>query len=379
MEKMRVQHAPERVQESPLRIMFVFSTRAMGGMELRAARLAKLTVERGHSVYFGCPGGSPIDGLLKEYNVNRLPLHIHGSLDAIATRKLARYLREHSMDLVMPFSGNDYWMTILASKLSEARAVINRSTPSPLNPLSIPVLRKADAIIAVSEGIQAMLISQGIPAHQITVIYLGVDTKVFSPASTPHKEQVRKAFNLPLDQFVVGCLSRPGKGQADLLEAGSQLVSSHPDMHYFFAGENIPQSLNPLIHHYPDLRKRVILCDRLPHEKIAEILKALDVFVLLPETEPFSNAVLEAMAMEKPVILTRTLGNIEALEDGKSGILIRPHDISELIRHLRDLYDSLERRLTMGRYARQRVLEFFTQDMMMNCMEQAWMSVSVKP
>jgi glycosyltransferase involved in cell wall biosynthesis len=220
-----------------------------------------------------------------------------------------------------------------------------------------------------------MLVKQGIPAGLITVVYLGVNTEVFSPVLTAPVEKVRQAYVLPLDKFIVGCLSRPGKGQDDLLKAGSQLASTHPDVHYFFAGENIPKSLNPLIGKYPDLQNRVILRDRLPHHKIPEILKALDVFVLLPPTEPFSNAVLEAMSMEKPVIVTRTQGNIEALEDGKSGLLISPHDTPKLIQYLRDLYDSPEKRLTMGQEARQRVSSLFTQDIMMNRMEEVWTSV----
>ncbi|MBW2170584.1 MAG: glycosyltransferase family 4 protein [Deltaproteobacteria bacterium] len=366
------------MNKSSLRIMFVFSTRAMGGMELRAARLAKLTMERGHSVYFGCPRESQLDSLLKEYNVARISLHIHGSLDVVGARKLAAYLRGNRIDLVMPFSGNDYWMTILAGKLSGARVVVNRSTPSALNPLSIPVLRRADVIIAVSKGIEDLLVSQGIPTDRITVVYLGVDTSLFSPESTSPREQVRKALGLPLDKFVIGCLSRPGKGQEDLLKAGSQLASTHPDVHYLFAGGGVPLSLDPLIHDFPHLQNRVILRDRLPHGEMADILEALDVFVLLPETEPFSNAVLEAMAMEKPVVVTRTQGNIEAIEDGKSGLLVRPHDIAAVIKHLGDLHDSPERRLTMGQHARQRVLRFFTQDIMMNRMEEVWMSVLPK-
>jgi len=358
--------------------MFVFSTEAMGGMELRAARLAKLTMERGHSVCFGCPRESQIDSLLKEYNVPRISLHIHGSLDVIGARKLAAYLRENRIDLVMPFAGNDYWMTILAGKVSGARVVVNRSTPSMLNPLSIPVLRRADVIIAVSKGIEDILVNQGVAADQISVVYLGVDTSLFSPESTSPREQVRKALGLPLDKFVIGCLSRPGKGQEDLLKAGSQLAVTRPDVHYFFAGGGVPQSLEPLMHDFPDLQNRVILRDRLPHREMADVLEALDVFVLLPETEPFSNAVLEAMAMEKPVVVTRTQGNIEAIEDGKSGLLVRPHDIAALVKHLCDLHDFPERRLTMGQHARQRVLRFFTQDIMMNRMEEVWMSVLPK-
>jgi glycosyltransferase involved in cell wall biosynthesis len=284
-------------------------------------------------------------------------------------------MREKSINLVMPFSGNDYWMTILAGRLSRVRVVVNRSTPYCLNPLSIPVLRRADSIVAVSRGIEDMLVKQGIPAGLITVVYLGVNTEVFSPVSTAPVEKVRQAYGLPSDKFIVGCLSRPGKGQDDLLKAGSQLASTHPDIHYFFAGGSIPQALEPLIHDHPELQNRIVLRDRLPHKEVAEILKALDVFVLLPETEPFSNAVLEAMSMEKPVIVTRTQGNIEALEDGKSGLLISPHDTATLIHYLRHLYDSPEKRLTMGQEARQRVSNLFTQDIMMNRMEEVWMSV----
>jgi glycosyltransferase involved in cell wall biosynthesis len=363
------------MNEAPLRIVFVFSTQAMGGMELRAARLARLAMEKGHSVHFGCPRGSPLDSLLKEYDVPRISLHIHGSLDLVGARKLAAYLRKNRTHLVMPFAGNDYWMTILAGKVSGTRTVVNRSTPSALNPLSVPVLCRADRIIAVSNGIEDMLVSQGISRDRITVVHLGVDTRVFSPESTSPREQARKALGLLSDKFVIGFLSRPGKGQEDLLKAGSRLVSTHPDMHYFFAGEGVPLSLHSLTRNTADFQNRVTLCDRLPHREIANVLKALDVFVLLPETEPFSNAVLEAMAMEKPVVATRTQGNIEAIEDGKSGVLIRPHDIDALVGHLRHLHDFPERRVTMGEHARQRVLRFFTQDIMVNNMEAVWMSV----
>ena len=355
--------------------MFVFSTQAMGGMELRAARLARLTMEKGHSVWFGCPGGSQLDGLLKEYGVPRTSLHIHGSLDLLGARKLAAYLRKHRINLVMPFAGNDYWMTVFAGKVSGVRVVVNRSTPSLLNPLSIPVLRRADVIIAVSKGIEDMLINQGIPTDRIEVVHLGVDTSLFSPESTSPKSHAREALGLPADKFIIGFLSRPGKGQEDLLKAGSRLSSTCPDMHYLFAGGDIPLNLEPVVHDLPRLRNRVTLRDRLPHEAMPDVLKALDVFVLLPETEPFSNAVLEAMAMEKPVVVTRTQGNIEAIEDGKSGLLVRPHDIPALLKYLRYLHDFPERCLTLGQHARERVLRFFTQDIMMTRMEEVWMSV----
>jgi len=60
----------------------------------------------------------------------------------------------------------------------------------------------------------------------------------------------------------------------------------------------------------------VVLRISLPHDQMPGVLKALDLVAHIPEREPFSNAVLEAMAMQKPMILSRTLGNIEPRRRG---------------------------------------------------------------
>jgi glycosyltransferase involved in cell wall biosynthesis len=67
-------------------------------------------------------------------------------------------------------------------------------------------------------------------------------------------------------------------------------------------------------------------------------LKAFDVFVLPSLSETFSNAALEAMAMQLPVILTRTGGASEMIEHGKEGYIV---DVTELPQQLPGLLNQL--------------------------------------
>ena len=94
---------PTGMRVRPLRLAFVFSTRSMGGMESRAARLAQLARQRGHSVLFGCPPGSRPDERLAQYGVPRFGLYIHGALDLVSAMKLAGCLKRCRADLVRRF------------------------------------------------------------------------------------------------------------------------------------------------------------------------------------------------------------------------------------------------------------------------------------
>ena len=263
-------------------------------------------------------------------------------------------------------------MTILAARLAGAAAVLNRSTPSALRAVSVPVVRRADAILAVSQGVKDILVAQGVPADLIQVIYVGVDTVMFSPDAPPSREQIRATIGIPQNSFAVGCLGRSGKGQEDLLAADHYLCEVSPDTHYFFAGAEISSHLAPIIAGRPDLKRRVILRDLLPHAQMPPILKALDVIVMTPERESFSNAVLEAMAMEKPLILSRAVGNMEAVVDGESGILIEAHNIHAIGENLRALYLAPDRRRALGKNARDRVCRWFSEPAMMADMERSW-------
>lgn len=364
------------LSDSPLHILFVFSTRSMGGMEARSARVARLARERGHQVLFACLPGSTLDRRLAQYGIPRHPSYIHGSVDLVSCARLYRLIKSERPDVVMAFSGKDYWMTILAARLAHTPVVLNRSTSGTLRAISVPVAGRADAVFAVSQGIKDILVGQGMAEQLVEVIYVGVNTSVFSPGAARPGDLVRAEFGIPPDAFLIGCLGRKGKGQEDLMACDERLRAENPRVHYFFAGEEIPRHLAPFVDARPELGGRVTTRELIPHEQVPDILHALDVAVLTPETEPFSNAVLEAMAMEKPLILSRTLGNIEAVVEGESGFLVPAHDVDAITERLLLLLRNPSLRESMGQSAGQRVRELFSEEAMMSGLERAWRRVA---
>jgi glycosyltransferase involved in cell wall biosynthesis len=88
-------------------------------------------------------------------------------------------------------------------------------------------------------------------------------------------------------------------------------------------------------------------------------LRESDVFTL-PCTwgEAFSLAILEAMAAGKPVVVTRAGGNVEAVDDGRNGLVVPPGDVGALARALLFLADHPDQRLAMGQEGTRRSTYF---------------------
>jgi glycosyltransferase involved in cell wall biosynthesis len=103
----------------------------------------------------------------------------------------------------------------------------------------------------------------------------------------------------------------------------------------------------------------VILCGTL--DDVRPALELMDVFVLPSvAVETFSNAALEAMAMEKPVVLSDLGGAREMIVDGSSGYICRRGDLESLTVQLSRLACDKNERHRLGQNARKRVAEEFS-------------------
>jgi L-malate glycosyltransferase len=360
------------MQNGLKRIALVLSSGAMGGMEIRSLRMAKLFNERSYDIHYGCPEGTALKASAISSGVRWFECFIHGSLDIRTGIKLTHYFKKKQIQLVMAFSGRDYWMALMAARLASIPAILSRSTATPLNPMTACVSSRADRLVAVSQSIKETLVRQRIPADKIDVIYSGVDTDKFSSAHLPPREVIRTKFGMPADKFVIGCLGRAEKGQHILLSLDPEMTGRCPDLHYFFAGQHIPHRLLPLIDASPRIKTKTTLKELIDFEDMPAVLHALDAIVMLPETEPFSNAVIEAMAMGKPLILSRTFGNIEAVEDGVSGVLVDIADKPAIIEAVCRLYHDPQKRKAMGLSAAERARQLFSQEAMLASYEALW-------
>lgn len=185
--------------------------------------------------------------------------------------------------------------------------------------------------VTVSRDLNRWLVEDvRVPARKVRTIYNGVDTDRFAPGD---REAARRALDIPAGWGVVGTVGRldPVKDQAGLIRAFAVASAQRPSV-LLIVGDG------PLRAELDALGRGLGLDDRLrllgDRQDVAQILRALDCFVLPSVGEGISNAILEAMATALPVVATRVGGNVELVEDGETGLLVEVGQPEGLVRAL---------------------------------------------
>jgi glycosyltransferase involved in cell wall biosynthesis len=244
-----------------------------------------------------------------------------------------------------------------ALRMQRVPIVAHMRTASP----SDGVLRTADRFITVSDFVRRHLLETGVPADRIVRIYNGVDPQRFRPG-VYDRGKMRSRFNLPQKTFLILMIARTtvNKRHDLVLDALRRLLERIP-AHLVFAGNWGDAD------YFRFLCKQIdewCLADRvtwLPfQEDIRQIEAAADVVVLCSEQEALARCVLEAMAMEIPVVVSDSGGTHELLEDGMSGFVITGEDPVRLAAALEQLARDDELRAVLGRNARRRIQERFS-------------------
>jgi colanic acid/amylovoran biosynthesis glycosyltransferase len=201
---------------------------------------------------------------------------------------------------------------------------------------------------------------RGTDPSRIRVVYLGVDTGTFVPlpngTGQPHSVQF----------LAVGSLIEQ-KGHIILLRACRLLLDQGHQLSCQIIGEGdkrpvIEDELARL-----GLGDTVRLLGTLPHEEVRQRLQAADVFVLPcidlrsqdEHIDGLPVALMEAMAMGKPVVSTAISGIPELIDPGVSGLLVPEKDVERLAGALTLLLNDQELRARLGAAARKRVQDRF--------------------
>ena len=150
------------------------------------------------------------------------------------------------------------------------------------------------------------------------------------------------------------------KGHDELIEAVAMLVSQGIDARLEIAGEDeqggtgYRRTLEALIRDR-DLERRVRLLGAIGEEAVRAGLERAHVFALASHNEGISVAIMEAMAMEMPVVVTDVGGNHELIEGGRDAILVPPRDPARMAAEIAALARDPDRAARLARASRARV------------------------
>jgi glycosyltransferase involved in cell wall biosynthesis len=228
----------------------------------------------------------------------------------------------------------------------------------------------ADMIITVSYAMKDELVQLGFPRDKIYVSYNGVDPQKYNPESVSAEQvrKIRESYGLKSDDLMILFLGRlvGVKGVDKLIMAMPHILSKFPKARLVIVGVgDLQEYLTNLVRAMRLEEYVKFRFDFIPEEERILHYAACDVAVFPSLYEPFGIVALEAMSMERPVVVgaTGVSGMREIVVccgEEQCGYHIDPNNPSDIAWGITSALESPEKRKWLGKNGRKRVLNEFT-------------------
>lgn len=304
--------------------------------------------------------GEEMRAELAAANVPIISLHKHFLLDPINLALIIRAVAKLKPDIIHTHLGGDIY-GILAGKVNKTPIIVstehnvNRSAKKSAELIKKINLKSVAKVFAVSNAVREDAITRyHLKPEQITVVYNGIDEQVFDANTVSDWLPGRDSC----DKVLIGALGRlsPQKGFMSLIEAAAKTRNKNYLIEIAGVGELAGELRNRIKE--LDLINRVRLVGPV---NAKNFLSQLDIFVLPSLWEGLGLVILEAGALEKPIIASATGGILEILNE-ENAWLFPAGDDDALAQTIDDLLDNLNSLETKNKIARVKniILEKFS-------------------
>jgi len=353
------------------RVLLFTNSVAVGGMEEHVELLARHLDRQRFDVFAVCPDWEPTEpfsrslGEAADHIALRTPDRRYGLWRMlIETFQLARQLRQWRIQVVhmhsTAFRGQYY--AFLAARLAGVRRIYVTEHLAPDHELPRGERWWRDMFSHMVSGI--VCVSQKnylarttylyTPPERTIVVNNGVDLDDFPPIPDETLAQLRAHHQLPNDAQIVGTAVRfePEKGLNYLFDAMPQIKTACPKAYFLIVGDG-------------SLRDE--LAAQAAHLGMTEFIRfvgfqgdprpylgLMDAFVLPVPVGSMSIGLLEAMAMQRAVVITFG-GKGEAVIHGESGFCAEPRNVDSIAEHVIQILQQPELKSTLGKAARKRI------------------------
>jgi glycosyltransferase involved in cell wall biosynthesis len=273
----------------------------------------------GFHIRFVCPPDSEVECLARAGGLEVHPLLLRPRRAWSNARKLAELLRHQTVDLINSQSARDRQaITLLAFTGRHRIPFIATWREMPCSQLLVNWLtgRVACRVIAVSRAVGEALVRQGTPRHKLAIIPNGLVTeRVDVPVSADALAEWRTRIGWEPSRRVVGIVARP-KEQKVVLSALERLRTP---VRLVLAGIDPHSEIGRLARRVP--QAHAVVCIPFTPD-VRPLYDLLDLALLPSRSEGLSQALLEAMALGKPVIASASTGNLDVVTDRVDGRLV---------------------------------------------------------
>lgn len=368
--------------KSRYNILLTNATDIYGGGEFFVLEVAKALRKRGHHPWVSCKSSNLLKEKCEANSISVFPLDYpsNGKLWRHVSL-LKRFIREHNIDIVHTNSNYDRTAGAFAARIANIRHVTNvHSFHSISHNLTHWVRNNyaIDKFIVDGECVKELLMKEdGIAERNISVLHLGVDPDVMKNDASLRRK-VRAEFGFTDEHLVLGNVGRlvPMKGQEFLLKAFAEILPAVPNAKILLIGDGELQEHLYQLSVSLGIQQSVSFAGF--RDDLVAVYSAFDIYVhssIEGGGETFPFAVLQALAHELPVVVTR-VGDVAAMvEENVNGFVVADRDSSALAAPLKRLLDDPMLRASMAVHSRQRFLKYFTTDTMVDTIEKIYSEV----
>jgi glycosyltransferase involved in cell wall biosynthesis len=332
-----------------MRVMQVLHQGGGAGSVYSTLHLSAGLAARGVVVKFVCPPHSPVEAAAREAGLEVLPLKLEPGQHHQNALLLGGLMDRHPVDLINSQSSRDRtaltWLG-LRRRLKLPVVFTRRQMPRTFFLENWVASRVATRVIAVSRAVADALERRGTPRGRVADIHNGlIESRVDATVSEARVESWRQRIEWEPSRRTIGIISRL-KDQAVVLRSLSQVELP---VRLVLAGVSREGELARLAENVP-VRHAVVFVPFEPD--IRPLYAVLDMVLLPSRMEGLSQALLEAMALEKPVIASAAAGNLDLITDRMNGVLVEPLDPARWAEAINLLLGDPREALTLAAAAR---------------------------
>jgi len=237
--------------------------------------------------------------------------------------------------------------------------------------------RLADRVFILNSAMYEEFLSLGFAGAKLAYLTCGVDPVALAPASPAERAMLRQKWDVPLDDMVVTTICRfvPGKRINTIIDAFAQAHRSESKALLMLGGAG-PEydSLMAQVKRL-GLTNVTRFVGPLSKKQVAELLRLTDVYMLVSSSEGIPLALMEAMSVGLPSIVSDIAGTEALVQTDREGYRIEAGDIQGIANALIKMLQDVSLRQRLGANARQRIVQCYTLDIIAAQHEQIYRDV----
>jgi glycosyltransferase involved in cell wall biosynthesis len=330
--------------------------------------------DAGWTVDVCCPPAGPLAEAVTALGLEVVPAPAEserrrrdeGLLDLLAERlKAHRYDLVHANSLTLSIATGRVSFDLGVPTIGHIRDIAR------LSAAKVAALSRHSRVLAVSAAARDYHVAQGLAAERTHVLYNGVDTGVFRPATEPdERSSLRREFGIPPDAPLVGIVGQIilRKGQDVALAAVAEVLKLHVGAHVVVVGarhSDKPETVEfeAKLH---AIATAANVADRVhfvgTRTDMPRVYRELSVLLHTARQEPLGRVLLEAAASGLAVVATEVGGTREIFPSGEAdgAMLVPVDDIGAASRAMETLLADCRRLERMGAAGRARIEAGFT-------------------